>query len=212
MQTLSTLWYFADPMCSWCWGFSPVITRIREEFADRLRVALVLGGLRPGTTDVQTPSGREEILQHWREVQHMTGQPFMFEGAMPPGFVYDTEPACRAVVTVGELAPARLLAYFSSVQSAFYEHGRDVTRMPVLAELATSAGLDRAAFEARFDTEAMRDRTWLHFRQTREAGVRGFPTLIWQHGEQVRVLCQGYTAHAPLAGALAEIVGPLPLQ
>ncbi len=24
--------YVADPMCSWCWGFSPVIDAIRERF------------------------------------------------------------------------------------------------------------------------------------------------------------------------------------
>ena len=197
MQTLPTLWYFADPMCSWCFGFAPVIARLREEFADRLRVALVLGGLRPGTAEPLTAAGREETLQHWREVQQMTGQTFAIEGALPAGFVYDTEPACRAVVTVGDLAPARILAYFGALQSAFYEQGRDITRMAVLADLAVTAGLDRAVFEARFDTEAMKDRTWLHFRQTREAGVRGFPTLIWQHGEQVRVCARGIRRTRP---------------
>ena len=28
--------YFADPMCSWCYGFSPVITALAERFEDRL--------------------------------------------------------------------------------------------------------------------------------------------------------------------------------
>ena len=26
------LWYFADPMCSWCWGFSPVISEIKKSY------------------------------------------------------------------------------------------------------------------------------------------------------------------------------------
>ena len=25
--------YFADPMCSWCWGFAPVIEKIAAEAA-----------------------------------------------------------------------------------------------------------------------------------------------------------------------------------
>jgi len=41
------LWYFADPMCSWCWGFSPVIETLRDEYRERMKTALVLGGLRP---------------------------------------------------------------------------------------------------------------------------------------------------------------------
>ena len=36
--------YFADPMCSWCYGFSPVITAIAERFEDRMPLQLVMGG------------------------------------------------------------------------------------------------------------------------------------------------------------------------
>ena len=41
--------YFVDPMCSWCWGFSPVILSISQAFAGRVPVRVVLGGLFPGT-------------------------------------------------------------------------------------------------------------------------------------------------------------------
>lgn len=36
------LWYFADPMCSWCWGFSPVIEAVREACRPRLKISLIL--------------------------------------------------------------------------------------------------------------------------------------------------------------------------
>ena len=38
--------YFADPMCSWCYGFSPVITALAERFEGRLGLQVVMGGLR----------------------------------------------------------------------------------------------------------------------------------------------------------------------
>ena len=28
--------YFADPMCSWCYGFAPVIAALAERFEGRL--------------------------------------------------------------------------------------------------------------------------------------------------------------------------------
>ena len=41
--------YFADPMCSWCWGFAPVIEQtLRRRYGEAIPVRLVLGGLRPG--------------------------------------------------------------------------------------------------------------------------------------------------------------------
>lgn len=103
---LPVLWYFADPMCSWCWGFSPVIEAIREQYGDRLKIALMLGGLRPEVSTGMSQSECDEILQHWREVHARSGQTFSFDGAPVAGFVYDTEPASRAVISVGALDAA----------------------------------------------------------------------------------------------------------
>ncbi|MBK7634297.1 MAG: hypothetical protein IPJ13_08365 [Saprospiraceae bacterium] len=36
--------------------------------------------------------------------------------------MYDTEPACRAVVTVGKMDVSKQYAYFKAVQSSFYYH------------------------------------------------------------------------------------------
>ena len=55
--------YFADPMCSWCYGFAPVIWALAERFEGRMDVQLVMGGLRAGNT---TPM-REEDRAYIRE-------------------------------------------------------------------------------------------------------------------------------------------------
>jgi len=185
------LWYFADPMCSWCWGFSPAIEVLRDEYRDRMKIALVLGGLRPGVTEPMTPTVREEILHHWHAVHDRTGQPFRFEGALPEGFVYDTEPASRAVVAVGGIEPSLIFPLFKAIQSAFYAEGRDVTQAAVLTELASGLGVDAAEFLNAFDSDAARAKTQAHFRQARQAGVRGFPTLIVQQGEQLQPISNG---------------------
>jgi len=185
------LWYFADPMCSWCWGFSPVIETLRDAYRERMKIALVLGGLRPGEAAPMTAAGREEILHHWHQVHARTGQPFRFENALPEGFVYDTEPASRAVVTVGGLDPALIFAMFKAIPTAFYAEGRDVTQPTVLADLAAGLGVDAAAFLQAFDSDAARAKTQAHFRQARQAGVRGFPTLILQQDSQLHSVSNG---------------------
>lgn len=185
------LWYFADPMCSWCWGFSPVIETLRDEYRERMKIALVLGGLRPGETAPMTATGREDILHHWHAVQARTGQPFRFDGALTEGFVYDTEPACRAVVTVGGIEPTQIFAMFKAIQTAFYAEGRDVTQAGVLADLAAGLGVDDRTFLRDFDSGTAHARTQAHFRQTRQAGVRGFPTLIVQRDTQLHPVCSG---------------------
>jgi len=186
------LWYFADPMCSWCWGFAPVIGAIRDAYREQLQVALMMGGLRPGTKEPVTPQFREEILHHWREVHRRTGQPFAFEGAMPEGFVYDTEPPSRAVVVVGELNAEATFSYFKSVQAAFYAQQQDVTKADTLAALAEQHGVATAQFLQRFHSEDAKQKTQMHFHQTRQAGVRGFPTVVLQNDSGYALLTVGY--------------------
>lgn len=70
--------YFADPMCSWCWGFSPVIDSVADEFGSSLPIRLVLGGLRPGTTEPLTQNSKRDIRQHWEHVKEASGQAFDF--------------------------------------------------------------------------------------------------------------------------------------
>lgn len=198
------LWYFADPMCSWCWGFSPVIARIKEEFSDRIAISLVLGGLRPGTVEPMSAELRDEILHHWHEVHRLTGQEFLFDNAMPEGFIYDTELASRAVLTFGKLQPGDTLAYFSAIQSAFYTQGLDVTQEKVLLELASHFSVNPQAFQELFASEDLRALTQEHFKRSRQAGVQGFPSLIWQQEKQIETLSRGFLPWEKISELLSQ--------
>ncbi|ARO88382.1 DsbA family protein [Nitrosospira lacus] len=187
-----TLWYIADPMCSWCWGFSPVIEAIRCEYGVRLKMELLLGGLRPGTKEPMPSTQREAILRHWQAVHRLTGQPFRFEGAMPSGFIYDTEPASRGVVAASIINSDTVFPFFKAVQSAFYIEQQDVTTAVVLTRLAADTGLDAHHFLQVFESDIARSQTLGHFQEARQWGVHGFPAVIMQDATGCRVLTGGY--------------------
>ena len=83
--------YFADPMCSWCYGFSPVIRELTEEFKDRLGCRVVMGGLRAGNTTAMREQDRDYIRDAWKRVGEASGQPFDFAFFDRATFIYDTE-------------------------------------------------------------------------------------------------------------------------
>jgi putative protein-disulfide isomerase len=173
------LLYVADPMCSWCYGFAPVIEAIADQFTKRLPVQLMMGGLRAGNTKPMTAADRDTIAGHWRKVEQGTGQRFDFERfATREGWVYDTEPACRAVVTMRLLNPGLALAFMGRVQQAFYAEGRDTTAEAVLADIAAEVGLDREMFFAELVSEEARLVAQRDFMAAGRAGIRGFPTLL----------------------------------
>ena len=44
--------YFGDPMCSWCWGFAPVVQKMFKAAQDKASFNVITTGLRP---DVDQP-------------------------------------------------------------------------------------------------------------------------------------------------------------
>ena len=178
--------YIADPMCSWCWGFSPAIDAIQARFGTDLPIRLLLGGLRPGTDTEMDASDRADVRTHWEHVREASGQTFDFGFFDRARFVYDTEPASRAVVVMRRRGMDVGLAALKRIQSAFYAENQDVTDGDTLAALAAELGLDAAAFHADFEDESARHETRADFAIAQNAGVRGFPTLIAGIGDDGR--------------------------
>ncbi len=165
-------------MCSWCWGFSPVIEAIQHRFGAALPIRLVLGGLRPGTEAPLTDADKAEIRTHWEHVREASGQPFDHAFFDRDRFVYDTEPASRAIVVLRRQGMAEALAGLRRIQDAFYARNRDVTDPGELAAIAAMSGLPAERFRAEMDSDAARQETLQDFAIAQRAGIRGFPTLI----------------------------------
>ncbi len=202
------LLYVMDPMCSWCWGFAPVFDALAAQAqAADVSLHLVAGGLRPGTAQSLDGASRDYILKHWRAVAERTGQAFRFDGALPEGFVYDTEPASRALVALRSLAADKVWPLVQAIQQAFYVEGRDVTRPAILVELAEQLGMPRQAFAAAFDSAAQRVATQADFAWAQNLGIAGFPTLLAERNGQLALLTNGYQpleTLAPLLGRWLE--------
>lgn len=202
------LTYYADPMCSWCWGFAPQIDLIALHFGERLPVLLVMGGLRPGTKEPMTPELKASIKGHWEHVHERSGQPFDFSFFERDGFVYDTAPACKAVITVRTIAPDLALKYFRSVQKAFYADGEDVTKTETLARLASEAGVDRDAFQTAFDSPEIHQATAQDFLAGPRIGVTGYPTLLAEDPERAaQLVTAGYRKLDDVIPALEDWLG-----
>ena len=183
MQT-PRLIYFADPMCSWCYGFSPVITQIRRTFGRALPIQLVMGGLRPGNDKPTTEQAKTELKIHWEHVHEATGLPFDDSVLDRPGFLYDTDPAARAVVRMRREDGEKALPFLRRLHHAFYAEGQDVTKAQVLADLAAEFGVGRDAFLADFETDDLKHETWNDYAISQRAGVTGFPTLVGGPNEE----------------------------
>ncbi len=197
--------YVADPMCSWCWGFAPVIEALDERFGPFAPLRLLMGGLRPYTTEPMPDTDRAMIREHWEHVAQRTGQPFDFAFFDREEFTYDTEPACRAVVTAQALKPASGLEMLKAVQRAFYAENRDVTDEDILTEIAVEEGFAAEAFATALTSDSAKATTREGFMTSQNAGIRGFPTLLaGSAGSGYTMVTHGYQPLEALADPLEQ--------
>lgn len=99
MDGSTRLIYVGDPMCSWCWGFAPVLEEVRERSG--LAIDTVVGGLRPGPA-AQPLSERLAgfLRREWASIGDRTGQEFdpgVIE-ELGDDWLYDSELPAMAVV------------------------------------------------------------------------------------------------------------------
>ena len=205
-------------MCSWCYGFGVPLQALMQNLPN-VPLNLVVGGLRAYNKEVMSDNLKATIHQHWEAVKKRSSKPFgtgQFERA---GYIYDTEPACRAVVTIRNLAPSHTLVMYHAVQHAFYALGHDVTQTQVLADIWQSIQtlqaeknpaqtlLSREEFILAFESDKMRMLTHVDFEQVQQWGIQGFPALIAVHGDQGHLIANGYTEANELLAKVQQVFG-----
>ena len=194
--------YFGDPMCSWCWGFAPVIREIEGTFGHEAPLSIVLGGLHAFDTEPMSDTYKTTIRHHWEDVNKATGAAFDFTFFDREGFVLDTEPACRATVTVRTMDKSKVLVFYESVSHSFYLGNKDTTDVKNLKALASEVNLDPDVFEAQFESDYIKQMTLKDFGYSKQLGVSGFPTVLVKEsnngGGKLGLLSAGYQPYASL--------------
>ncbi|CDM58939.1 MULTISPECIES: DsbA family protein [Rhizobium] len=203
----------ADPMCSWCYGFGKEMTALQQRHPE-ISLAIIVGGLRAGATDVLDEAGKRFRLEHWARVEQASGLPFNRDGLMArQGFVYDTEPVCRAVVAARILAPeADLLKVFRAFQHAFYVDAVDTTDGTVLAKVGAEAlsaeghPVTQDEFLAIWQSKSTIDAASADFIRARSMGVTSFPSLFLAQQGKLRRVGNGYADVETLEHEIAALL------
>jgi len=206
--------YVADPMCSWCYGFGKEMTALTERHPD-LALEIITGGLRNGGQEKLDDAGKRFRLQHWARVEAASGLAFNREGFLArQGFVYNTEPICRAFVAARTIAPeVDLLALFRQLQRGFYVDALDTTDGQVLSQMGAAAlsrlghPCDAEAFFKVWNSAEVIALAQADFSRARGMGVQSFPALFLEREGRLLPIGAGYASVDLLDQSLQELMG-----
>lgn len=197
------LHYIFDPFCGWCYAAAPLLDvalQLSAPPAHTLRIQLHAGGMMMGShRQLVTAQLRDYVLPHDARIEALTGQ--AFSAAYRDGLlrdraaVFDSEPPITAILAAESAANEQRaglgLKLLKRLQHAHYVEGRRIAEWDVLLACAVELGIAAADFRSSYQ-QLYGPATQQHVDASRrllaQVGGRGFPTLVWQHGNALSVL------------------------
>ncbi|TGD79037.1 DsbA family protein [Hymenobacter wooponensis] len=205
---LPEILYIYDAYCGWCYGMSPVMQRVTQEYAGRVTFAVLSGGM--VTQDEVGPIGEswEHIANALQQVEQVTGVRFgeaYKQLGQKGSYVQDSEPPARALYAFRQLdAQGRAVAFAHDVQLALFERGQDLNTSATYEVLAQSYGLAAEDFRRVFQQPETAEAVQQEFVAVQRIGVQGFPTIILRVGSQGYVLSRGYQPYETFVEGLEQ--------
>ncbi|MEE2711032.1 MAG: DsbA family protein [Gemmatimonadota bacterium] len=188
----STLYYVADPMCSWCWGFQPAIAEVTEMLPEDIPIRYVMGGLAKDSDEPMPEETRQYIQEQWRAVAEQTGAEFnwdFWEKCLPRRSTY---PACRAVLSAAAQHPLGGPLMYQRIQRAYYLDGQNPSDIDTLVSLAGELSLDTDIFAEAIVSPEIEQELQEDFTLRRSLSANQFPSLIFEHRDDLIWLASGY--------------------
>lgn len=202
-----TLTYYYDALCGWCYGFSPVMELLHQEYKNKIAIEVVSGGLflgdRLGPIDQVAPyikAGAYKAVEATTGVKF--GQAFV-EGSLQEGkMVLNSLYPAIALCIVKEYAPEKSLEFAHLLQNAVYKDGKEVEDLSMYAAYVAQLGINIADFEAKMKAPEYKEKALEDFEQYHQTQLNGFPAVVLKGQGKSIVLSRGYVSYEELSKQL----------
>jgi len=200
------LYYVHDPMCSWCWGFAPVLKDLLEKLPDGIRVQRLLGGLAPDTAAPMPKDMRQTIEATWRRIQEtIPGTVFNYDFWTHCSPRRSTFPVCRAVIAARMQDAAFDVRMTRAIQLAYYTRAQNPSDDATLVELAGELDLNMPAFITALQSEPVQQQLLTEIELSRQLHATSFPSLVLKTSSTEWRIPVDYNDSTPMLEMVAEL-------
>lgn len=173
---MATLYFFHDPMCSWCWGYRPVSDRLFSSLPVGVSLSKIVGGLAPDSDEPMPDNLRVGLPKAWQKIHELLGTEFNFDFWTECRPRRSTYPACRAVLAAGE--QDRYDEMTDAIQRAYYLRAMNPSDLETLELLAEELGLDSDKFANDIRSPDIEADLQQQVQFSRQSPIDGFPSLV----------------------------------
>lgn len=202
------LFYIMDPMCSWCWAFSPSIDLLRKTYP-QLPITYLLGGL---AQDSDTPMPVEQqayIRSIWETIEQKTGANFNYNFWSECSPRRSTWPACRAVIAAEQLRQGSAENMAKAIQHAYYLNAQNPSDIETLTALASQQAFDEQTFSEALNSDETHRLLAQHRAISQQMEANGFPALRLTYDNKLYRVTDGYMDAESTMQKLASLMKQL---
>ncbi len=205
-NSVNTLYYVHDPMCSWCWGFRTQLLKLKPMLSKDIEFVSLVGGLATDSEDPMPTTLQQDIQATWKHIQQVIpGTRFNFDFWTQNTPRRSTYPACRAVIAARQLADrADQMTY--AIQQAYYLNAQNPSDLDILITAAGSIGLQTREFEQLMLSTEIEDLLITELEKVKSIHVYSFPSLVLQHNNELYPLKLDYNSAQNMMQDITAIV------
>ncbi len=203
--------YYYDALCGWCYGFSPVITKLKENYKDQINFEVISGGLflgdRIGPINDIAPYIRAGA---YKNVESLTGVKFgtaFLDDLLGDGkMVLNSLLPSIALCIVKEKFPERELEFAELLLKAIYHDGLSSDNVNGLAEYASKVGFEKTEFITKMKSVDYKNKAEKEFEVFKSSSFSGMPTLVLENEGNQILLSNGYVTYDDLRTRLEGLL------
>lgn len=204
-----TIYYVYDPLCSWCYGFSPVIKKIKNTYEEQFDFQVISGGMQSGERKQPVSAIRDYLKGAYKNVTERTGVEFgeQFMEVLEEGNrMLDSVPPSIALSIVKDLKPAETLNFAATIQEAIYYDGFNWNLVDEYFPYLKQYDIAPEVFKQKFEDPLYKEKTLEDFKLAANFGVTGFPSVILKKEDKYYLIAQGFVPYEQLKATIEQVL------
>ena len=208
-----TIYYCYDAYCGWCYGFSPVIKKIYEEYKDRLPFEVLSGGMIISEKPQPIGITAGYILNAYKTVEEYTGitfgEDYLWHIKNPDlsDWYPNSEKPAIALCIFKDYYEERQVEFAADLQYALHYEGRDLCDDEAYRHLLEKYSIQPEAFYEKLKSEEYKEKAYYEFALCKQLQVTGYPQVLIQTAEtSFYLLARGFTTYEDLKERIEKVL------
>lgn len=202
--------YIYDALCGWCYGFSPVIKKIYEQYQNSFEFEILSGGMVMGErAGLIQPEMSEYILETIPRLEAYAQVKFgeAHKQQLKDGTLYQSSLKPSAALSAfKKILPEKAIFFASDMQYKFFYEGKSLEEDATYEDILRNYDVDLEKFITDINSDQFKYLAHLEFDHVLKLGITGFPALIGKKNNDYFWLSEGFAPFTTVDDAVKQLL------